>query len=164
MRLQSPGSLDPWYKQSNCLPWEQSPFMIESQPWVTILSSFFFFFALIFLFFIVLYGFSNIPPYSMDMNLSKLWEIVKDRGAWCAAAHEVTKNRSWLNDWTAHSTHNRAYYRNIWIIHKNKKEKHNLVYHQKAHSVGNLWYISIKYSSTLSLKYTYISYIILCVL
>ena len=28
---------------------------------------------------------------SMDMNLNKLWEIVEDRGAWCAAVHEVTK-------------------------------------------------------------------------
>ena len=30
---------------------------------------------------------------SMDMNLSKLQEIVEDRGAWCAAAHEVEKSQ-----------------------------------------------------------------------
>ena len=29
---------------------------------------------------------------SMDMNLSKLWEIAEDREAWCAAVHWVTKN------------------------------------------------------------------------
>ena len=29
---------------------------------------------------------------SMDINLSKLWEIVKDREAWCAAVYVVTKN------------------------------------------------------------------------
>ena len=32
--------------------------------------------------------------YSMDMNLSKLWEIVKNRGAWHAAVHGVSK--SWM--------------------------------------------------------------------
>ena len=29
---------------------------------------------------------------SMNMSLSKLWEMVKDRGAWCAAVHRVTKS------------------------------------------------------------------------
>ena len=29
---------------------------------------------------------------SMDMNLRKLWEMVKNREAWCAAVHGVTKN------------------------------------------------------------------------
>ena len=36
----------------------------------------------------------------MNMSLSKLLEIVKDREAWCASAHGITKSRAWLSDWT----------------------------------------------------------------
>ena len=42
---------------------------------------------------------------SIDMSLSKLQEILKDRGAWCVAVHGVTKSWTRLSDWTRSMCH-----------------------------------------------------------
>ena len=42
---------------------------------------------------------------SMDMSLSKLWEMVKHRKAWCDAVLGVTKDRTWLSTHTHTHTH-----------------------------------------------------------
>ena len=62
----------------------------------------------------------------MDMSLSKIQEIVKDRDAWCAAVHGVEKSQIQLSDWTTvisfmnSSTQN---FPNIMGLYKKESEK-----------------------------------------
>ena len=42
---------------------------------------------------------------SMDMSLSKLWEMVKDREAWHAVVRGFVKSWTWLSDWTTPYKH-----------------------------------------------------------
>ena len=46
---------------------------------------------------------------SVDMSLSKLWDIVKDREAWHATVHGVSKTRTQFSDWTTITTSRSCY-------------------------------------------------------
>ena len=57
---------------------------------------------------------------SMDMSLSKLWDLVTDREAWGAAIHGVEKSRTRLSDWTETLTKSKAP-REILVTEQDRK-------------------------------------------
>ena len=52
----------------------------------------------------------------MNMSLSRLWEIVKDREAWCAAVHGVPKSWTWLRDRTTTTSLHKRKTNEVWNL------------------------------------------------
>ena len=67
---------------------------------------------------------------SVDVNLSKLSEMVKNREAWCAAVHGVAKSWTWWSNWTTRRSQNPG------------PQSHSLG-HQLGYCSGSFWWMVV---------------------
>ena len=67
---------------------------------------------------------------SVDMSLSKLWEILKDKEAWRAAVRGVAESQTWLSDWTTTTTKELHLPQHEWTLKTLSWVKEATVYFQ----------------------------------
>ena len=84
---------------------------------------------------------------SMDMNLSKLWETVKNREAWCAAVHGVAKSQSDKTSWLNHINCRNNKHRGL-----KSGLKSVCCFYSRQWLLGELWKIFNIYWKALSVK------------
>ena len=75
---------------------------------------------------------------SVDMNLSKLWEIVEERGTWHGGVHWVTKSWPWLRDWT---TKESQYH--VFPMWKNSKRKQRHYFADKGPASQSCYFFPV---------------------
>ena len=88
---------------------------------------------------------------SMEVSLSKFWEIVKDREAWYTAIHRVTKGQTWLSNWTTTPLSPRHPLRHV-LMASSHLQFHNYscgirLVNSPLHTIVNIPKAGINYSS-----------------
>ena len=87
---------------------------------------------------------------AMNMNLGKLWEMVRDREVWHAAVHGVAKSGKWLDNWTI--TTKKQFYTQLYIKQTINKD---LLYSAWNHTQ----YLVITYNERFKKKSRWCTYI-----